>query len=240
MLCGRDATANRVLSILKAALNYGFREGHIGNDESWRKVKPFRAVDAAVVRFLTQAECVRLVNGCEGSFRNLVRAALLTGCRYGELGRLRMSDFNPDAGTLTIRDSKAGKPRHVVLTDEGRALFTEMSVGRTYSELVFTRDDGKPWRPSHQARPLEEASRRAKLEPPATFHTLRHTHGSTLAMKGVPMGVIAAQLGHGDTRMTEKHYAHFAPSYVADTIRAHFPNLGLGGGSTVVPLGRRT
>ena len=41
------------------------------------------------------------------------------------------------------------------------------------------------------------------------------------------MGVIAAQLGHSDTRMTEKHYAHLAPSYVADTIRENFPNLGL-------------
>ena len=46
-------------------------------------------------------------------------------------------------------------------------------------------------------------------------------------MRGVPMGVIAAQLGHSDTRMTEKHYAHLAPSYIADTIRANFPNLGL-------------
>ena len=39
-------------------------------------------------------------------------------------------------------------------------------------------------------------------------------------MSGVPMGVIAAQLGHADTRMTERHYAHLSPSYVADTIRA--------------------
>ena len=36
-------------------------------------------------------------------------------------------------------------------------------------------------------------------------------------MRGVPMGVIAEQLGHADTRMTEKHYAHLAPSYIADT-----------------------
>ena len=41
------------------------------------------------------------------------------------------------------------------------------------------------------------------------------------------MGAIAEQLGHADTRMTEKHYAHLAPPYVADTIRAHFPTLGL-------------
>jgi integrase len=43
----------------------------------------------------------------------------------------------------------------------------------------------------------------------------------------LPTGVIAAMLGHSDTRMTEKHYAHLAPSYVAQTIRANFPRLGL-------------
>jgi hypothetical protein len=52
------------------------------------------------------------------------------------------------------------------------------------------------------------------------------------------MGVIAAQMGHSDTRMTEKYYAHLAPSYVADTIRAHFPTLGIGGGEKIVPLSK--
>jgi hypothetical protein len=50
------------------------------------------------------------------------------------------------------------------------------------------------------------------------------------------MGVIAEQLGHADTRMTEKHYAHLAPSYVADTIRAHFPSLGIAGETSVATL----
>jgi hypothetical protein len=39
--------------------------------------------------------------------------------------------------------------------------------------------------------------------------------------------------------MTEKHYAHLAPSYVADTIRAHFPVLGIADQTTVVPIRRR-
>jgi hypothetical protein len=44
---------------------------------------------------------------------------------------------------------------------------------------------------SHQQRPLEEASKAARLDPAATFHILRHTYASALAFKGVPMGVIA-------------------------------------------------
>ena len=58
-------------------------------------------------------------------------------------------------------------------------------------------------------------------------------------MKGVGLGVIAAQLGHADTRMTEKHYAHLAPSYVADTIRAQFPALGIVGDTAVTSINRR-
>jgi integrase len=85
-------------------------------------------------------------------------------------------------------------------------------------------------------RPMLDACNRAKIKPAVSFHVLRHTHGSTLAMRGVPMGVIAEQLGHADTRMTEKHYAHLAPSYIADTIRAHFPTLGIAEESTVTPI----
>jgi hypothetical protein len=43
------------------------------------------------------------------------------------------------------------------------------------------------------------------------------------------VGVIAEQLGHADTHMTEKHYA------VADTIRVHFPTLGVGAESGPQP-----
>jgi len=41
------------------------------------------------------------------------------------------------------------------------------------------------------------------------------------------MAVIAAQLGHADTRITEKHYAHLGPSYVAETVRNAFDEIGL-------------
>jgi integrase len=232
----RRATANRTLTVLKAALNHAFHEGRSASDEAWRKVKPFREADAPIVHFLSEDECRRIVNATQGQFRDLVRCALVTGCRYGELIRMRVADFNASAGTVTVRLSKSGKPRHVVLADEGRALFEQLTAGRAPQDLIFRRDDGGPWGPSHQQRPLAEASGIAKLDPPPTFHILRHTYASSLAMKGVPMGVIAAQLGHSDTRMTEKHYAHLSPNYVAETVRAALPALGIVDSSNVARL----
>jgi integrase len=233
----RKATANRILTLLKAALNRAFHADRVSSDSAWHKVKPFRKVDEAVVRYLSPAEARRLVAACPEDFRRLVQAALLTGCRYSELGRLKCSNYNSDSGTLAIRLSK-GKIRHVVLTDEGKQSFAEWTKDKGTSDHVFLRADKGTWGTSHQKRPLDDASERAKISPAVTFHILRHTHGSHLAMNGVPMGVIAAQLGHADTRMTEKHYAHLAPSYIAQTIRANFPVLGIADDARVVPLRR--
>jgi hypothetical protein len=82
---------------------------------------------------------------------------------------------------------------------------------------------------------MSESGRVSRVSP---VQTAIHTHASILAMQGVPMAVIARQLGHSDTRMTERHYAHLAPNCVADTIRASFPRLGGVEAPTVVPIRR--
>ena len=74
---------------------------------------------------------------------------------------------------------------------------------------------------------LREACKRAGIAPPANFHSLRHTYASLLVMADVPLVVVAKNLGHADTRMCERHYAHLAPSYVAETIRSQAPKLGI-------------
>jgi integrase len=220
--------------MLKAALNRAFHADRVLSDSVWRKVKPFRRVDEAVIRYLAIAEAQRLVSVCPADFRALVQGALLTGCRYSELARLKCASFNADSGTLAVRLSK-GKVRHVVLTGEGKEAFVCWTKDKAAADHVFLRSDGAAWGASHQKRPLDEASERAELVPAVTFHILRHTYGSHLAMAGVPMGVIAAQLGHADTRMTEKHYAHLAPSYIAKTVRDNFPTLNLSEPQNAIP-----
>src|SRR6185312_12798335 len=222
----RKSTANRILTILKAALNKAWREGNANSDAAWRRVEPFENVDTARVRYLTLAEAGRLINGCDPDFRRLVRGALETGARYGELALLTVSDFNPDSGTVAIRQSKSGKPRHVVLTKEGAAYFKSITAGRAGVDVLFKKDGGGPWKRSHQKEPMADANKRGKITPPINFHGLRHTWASHAVMNGVPLIVVAKNLGHSDTRMVERHYGHLAPSYVADAIRAGAPRFG--------------
>jgi integrase len=185
---------------------------------------------------LSDDESRRLTNASPSDFRALVTAALLSGCRYGELTAMIVDDFNSDAGTLRVRTSKSGKPRHVVLTQEGRDFVAGLAAGKPGSARLFLRSNGKPWGKSDQQRPLVVACAAATIDPPVNFHGLRHTYASRLAMRNVPLAVIAAQLGHSDTRMVEKHYGHLSSGYVADTVRAAFGTLGLIEPSNVVPI----
>jgi integrase len=85
--------------MLKVALNRAFHADRVLSDSAWRKVKPVRKVDEAVVRYLRAAEARRVVRACPEDFRKLVQAALVTGCRYSELARLKCGNFNRDRGT---------------------------------------------------------------------------------------------------------------------------------------------
>ena len=222
----RRSSANRILTVLKAALTLAYREGHVASDDAWRRVQPFAKVDAARIRYLADDEAARLVNACPSDLRDLVIAALLTGCRYGELCKVRVADFDVDAAVLHVREAKGGKPRAVVLTDEAKRHFTTLGTGKPPAGLLLTREGGAPWGESHQFRPLREACVAARIAPAVSFHILRHTFASRLAMRRVPMSVIASALGNSEA-ICAKHYAHLSPGYVADTIRDAAGDQGL-------------
>jgi len=235
----RQSTANRTLTILKAALNYAFDEGHVKSNDAWgRRLKPFRQVDAARTRFLSVAEAKRLINAAAAAddFHNLVQAGLSTGARVGELARLKVADFNRDAGTLAIWRSKGGKPRQVFLTDEGVRFFKALTLGRAGEEVMLRKADGTPWKKSEHARPMKAAVKAAKITPPISFHGLRHTYCSLAVMDGVPLHVLAKNLGHVDDRMVQRHYGHLSASYLADAIRAGAPTFGFAKSAKVVGL----
>jgi integrase len=231
----RKDTANRILTNLCAALNYARRIGQITGVTPWREVGRFKNVGAVRVRFLSVEEQRRLVNVCRPGFRELVQAALFTGCRYGELGRLAVRDFNAEAGTIFIETSKSGKPRQIVLTQEGTDWFKAQVAGKTSLATLLTRPNatgaprkGQPdpfaWGDHDQKKLMCAACTAAELDP-LGFHELRHTYASGLVNAGVPLAYVAAQLGHVNTNMVEKHYGHLCPNALALSIRRLSPAL---------------
>ena len=100
-------------------------------------------------------------------------------------------------------------------------------------------DDDRRWHKSEQARFMRDACKIAKIKPDVGFHQLRHTWASHAVMNGTPLLVVAANLGHADTRMVERHYAHLTSTFVDEAIRAGAPRFGAVAASNVMPLARR-
>jgi integrase len=221
----RRASVNRVLILLRAALNAAWRAGHVNDDSPWRKVKPFSQTAAARPGYLSIEEAVRLINAADPDFRLLVRGALETGARYGELIALRCGDYQREK--VHVAKSKSGKTRDIILSQQGAAFFDSITAGRGRNETMFRRADGLPWKPSQQARPMRDACDRAHIVPPVSFHSLRHTWASLAVMGGMPLLLVARNLGHGDTTMVQHYYGHLAVDYTDTMIRDHAPVYGL-------------
>jgi integrase len=223
----RRATLNRVMNSMKAAFNRAADRGHIESRGAWARLQKFRTADSARIARLSAKEARRLLDGCERDFRQLVEAALLTGCRYGELANLQTRDYDPGSGTLLVAESKAGKPRRLPLTDEGQRFFAAITAGKDADARMLTKADGAPWGQSDQFRRMRAACTVAEIVPAVNFHAIRHTFASLLVEAGTPLAFVAEALGQADTRMVSKHYAHLAANVVHDSIRANLPTFGV-------------
>jgi integrase len=155
---------------------------------------------------LTESEQRKFIAACEGAFKPLAQAGLLTGCRLGELQRLVCGDYDPEAQTLLVLETKTDAPRTVSLTLEGARFFDGLTAGRAGAAFMLTRDDGSPWTGNLQERAMKAACARAGL-PPASFHALRRSHASLAVRRGVNPLMLAKNLGHSVEVLTQ-HYAH--------------------------------
>lgn len=219
----RKSTANRILTALKAILNKAYSDELVPSRDAWSKVKPFENVDEPIVRYLNTEEALRLTNACPPDLRKLAKAALLTGARYSELTGMKVGDYAAVQKSVCIRPSKSSKARHIPVTAEGSAFFTACGADRPRDEFMFCRADKKPWGKNHHVRPLRSACTTAKIEPSLRFHELRHTYASLLAQAGADLLTISKLLGHADTRITSKHYAHLCDRTLANAVNQFLP-----------------
>jgi len=219
----RRDTANRVLRSLRALLNLARSNGHIESDAAWATLTEFQKVAKQRTEYLTVKEGMRFIEVCDEDFSKLVQGALYTGCRYGELCNMRVHAYDAENASVTVMQGKTGTPKVVFLTPDEVTFFEGQTKGKRLDDFMFLRSDGTQWRKDHQRERMKDACTAAKIEQHITFHNLRHTFASLLAMNGTQQELIQRQMGHSNPRMTAR-YSHFSPSYAATTIRANKPS----------------
>lgn len=203
----RDS-ANRVLAILKAALNLAFHDGLVAEDQAWRRVRAYRGVGEARKVILSPDDLQRLLDACGSDLRPLVAMGACTGARLGELTAARVSAF--DMGSATLRVSGKTGSREIHLNDAAAALCRQLADGRRSEDMLFTTRVGGAWTESLHKRPFKEAVKRAGVDRRTTFYALRHAYISHALKTGVPAKAVADHCGTS-VRMIEQNYAKFLP-----------------------------
>jgi integrase len=166
----------------------------------------------------------------------ILRTAVYTGLRLGELLGLQWQDVDLDAGVLRVRrqftlTSELTEPktkkglRRVPLGDDMVAFLRRHKLASTFSQaedFVFASRSGTPL--SHrnvQVRGFEAARDKAELPETLTFHKLRHAFASLAAHRGVPMSVLSEVMGHAHVGITQSIYMHL---YGRDQAEESFRN----------------
>ena len=230
----RQCTANRVLALLKAALNRAKATGTADRDPfwtltdgaAWRQVRLYAGVYRSRKRFLSIQEQRDLVAACPDGLRQLVQGALATGARFGELATMRVREVYLVSATITLDTSKTKVTRRIPILPESMEFFRRLVQGKSPEAFLFLRSDGKAWKTNQYVRPLQIAVSKAGIDP-VCFHELRHTYASTMVMAGVTAAALARAMGHKTEKMVLETYGHLKPSWATQEVLDKAPKLGI-------------
>ena len=159
-----------------------------------------------------------------GWLRAMIRVAVCTGLRRSALVALQWDDVSLERRSLHVRHrgdfrTKGNAERRVPIRGDAEEVMKELraqlldergSITEKPQGTVFVDRRGLPIRPGRVTKRFKAMARLAGLDERIHFHSLRHTTGSWLSMRGVPMRHIQAILGHSDLSTTER-YSHLAP-----------------------------
>ncbi len=170
-------------------------------------------VRAGLTRFLSIEEETQLCQAVGHPYDSWIRLAILTGLRKSEQFALRWADIDLEHGLITLPSTKSGGTQYVHLTEEAQQILSCLIPGNT-SIWVFPSANPKTHLDHHNfyARVYQPALKATKLAG-VTWHTLRHTFASRLAMNGQTPSTIAALLRHSGTDLVSR-YAHLSPAHL--------------------------
>jgi integrase len=206
-------TLQYIMAIVRQVFNFGVKQGLFSGSSPTKAVSLPR-FDNGRMRFLTAEEATALLDELKQRSRQTWAMALIAVCcglRFSEIAKLRWQNIDTENGTMTIFDTKNGRSRVALMTDQVRDMFSEMPRGKA-NELIFPDQNGGIMKRVSPAffRAVEKLGLNTNVEDKrlrVVFHSLRHSFGSWLIEGGADMAVVRDLLGHRDFQMLSR-YSH--------------------------------
>jgi len=208
------ATVKHVLVLIRQIYNKAAAWGMHKGGNPVKAVK-MPAVQNQKTRFLSHQEAAVLLEALAAmqtpTLHDMALLSLQTGMRAGEIFNLRGYDLDFENDLIRISDPKNKSTRHAYMTAAVKAMLRRRML-KNPGDLVFPDRNGKKMQGiSQRFRLIVKklgfndgiTDRRQQI----TFHSLRHSFASWLALQGESLITIRDLLGHKTTAMTER-YSH--------------------------------
>lgn len=219
-------THNTRLWLLKSVAAWAVAEGLLSNNP-WLKVKPRKATKEIVKPF-SQGEATRIIAGFEEiypAWTPFAKFLFLSGCRISEAIGLQWKHIDFERGEICICESlsrqpgknyervrkgtKTGSVRYLKINAELAKLLEKVSPARKHSEeLVFKNPTATNHIDCHNFRRRWKKVLDSVKVPYRCPHVVRHSFASHAIEQGISLTGVSYLLGHSDTRMVCRTYAH--------------------------------
>lgn len=210
------ATINRMMTVLRAALNYGVKE-QLLIETAWRsQLDRLKEDSASEERYLTPEERRKLIDSASPDARPFIHLMSITPIRPGDWSKSTPKEFNKTAGTLLVK-SKLRHHRHAPLSKAACELLTQQAKDKLPNALLFVREDGRAWDKQSWNVAVKEAAMKAELTGRIRLMSLRHSTITDLCVGGLDVHSVAKTAGTS-IAMIEKHYGKLLKNIATEAL----------------------
>lgn len=203
-----NATINRKTAALSKILRYAYQTEKIDKIPHIPRLREALKNE----RFLSEVEeqnvYTLLIQWDREWLADLVAFLLNTGCRIGEALKLKREHVKETQ--VIFYDTKNGKNHTVPLNEKARTAL-DKQLNRVDGDRVF------PYTYTKVEDEFKRVCEVLEIDCTVTLHTLRHTFGSRLVQRGVPIQTVSKLMNHSSLQVTMR-YAHLSPSNLTEAI----------------------
>lgn len=210
------STVNKICNLVMASLRKAYDWDYI--TEFRIKYHPLKG-ETKRLRYLTEEECIKLINVAREPLRSMIIIALHTGMRKGEILGLRWEDIDFKNRVIHLEKTKNHERRDIHMNETVYQTLLRLKTAPQVSlKWVFVNPKtGERFERCYPKREFQQVCKKAGIED-FHFHDLRHTFASHLVMRGVDIKTVQELLGHKKIEMTLR-YSHLAESHKAEAVR---------------------
>ncbi len=153
---------------------------------------------------LSRTEIDRIIEATDNpKYQLMISLGYACGLRVSEVVKIRVADLDIDELVVHIKGAKGKKDRISVLPEKLKDDLRNIIAGKNINDYLFSSNRGGKLTTTSLQKMFRKSLTKAKVNKPATFHSLRHSFATHLLENGTDVRYVQELLGHSNIRTTQ-------------------------------------